>query len=548
MADIDALIKKYFVQPDDTVPPSEPMPATFSGCQITPLIDGTTYFDDLKAQLATLGTGTPEENAKQFLYIAGWHLHLMGGKILPAPGSSGTYLPTVDLEKPFSLDGPGAAATLIDLLKKKAKAGVDVRILGWASFALMADNFVQTKAVQNGLGSIRDVNLGTLASILELRTEPALAEKAWVNILTHSAGAAHTKLVILGTGDKAIGYTGGLDLVGDRHGSQPHPAGQWHDVQAKVEGPVVQAMHDFFRDMWNEVRGRNVRTLRMGFTNIASHTPGSPALGPRPLSTAPVAKHRVQSLRTLPQFNYKSTNRLPENDKISFAPAGLFEIRTAWLNAIKAAERYIYIEDLQFWSIELMKALREAVTTKPELKVLLVNGLRDPSDPKYPPYTLVALTQGLLKGLTPPQRAQLGMFTRDVVVHSKTTIVDDHWAIIGSANCARRSLYTDIEHSVAFLDEDDEKDTALVRQYRVRLWSDAFRLAPADQQKIIDINKALNVWNTSWGTPGSGVTLPSSVTPVILPTTEKKLSDKEQETYDLFADVDSKMPWGACSV
>ncbi|WUI02569.1 phospholipase D family protein [Spirillospora sp. NBC_00431] len=544
MADIDALKKKYFVQPEDTRLPSEPLPATFSGCKVTPLIDGTTYFTDLKARIDAVGNGTPSENSNQFIYIAGWHLHLMGGKILPAPGGSGTYLPLVEVEKPFSLEGPAPAAPLVNLLKAKAKAGVDVRVLGWVSFAIMADNFVQSKAVQHGLASIRNINLATLLSIQELRTEPALAEKAWVNILTHSAGSAHTKLVIVGNGDNAIGYTGGLDFVGDRHGSQPHSAGQWHDVQAKVEGPAVQAMHDYFRDMWNEVRGRKVRPFRLGFANLDSHTPGSPAMATRTLSTTPVVKHHVQSLRTLPQFNYTSTNRLPENDKISFAPAGVFEISTAWFKAIKAAERYIYIEDQSFWSIDLMKALRAALTAKPDLKVLLLTGLADPNDPKYPPYGLVALWQGLMDALPAPQRARVSMFSRDVVVHSKTTIVDDQWAIIGSANFARRSLYTDIEHSVALLDEDDK----LVREYRVSLWSDAFRLDPADQQKIADIDKALNVWNGSWGTPGSGVTLPPSVKPVTLPTTEKKLNEKEQERYDLFADADSRTPWGACSV
>jgi phosphatidylserine/phosphatidylglycerophosphate/cardiolipin synthase-like enzyme len=543
VADIDALLKKYFVQPEDTVPPSQPLPATFTNCKITPLIDGTTYFDDLKTQLATLGTGTPSENSGQFIYIAGWDLHLMGGKILPAPGSSGTALPAVELEKRFSLDGPAAPAAMAELLKAKARAGVDVRILGWASFAIMADDFVQTKAVKGGLGWIRDINIATLAAIEDLRTEPALAEKAWVNILTHTAGAAHTKLVVAGSGGGAVGYTGGLDFVGDRHGSQPHPARQWHDVQAKVEGPVVQAMHDFFRDMWNEVRGRKVRPFRLGAANLDSHTPGSPALAARTLPTTSPGNHHVQSLRTLPQFTYTSTNRLPENDKISFAPAGVFEIRTAWFKAIKAADSYIYIEDQAFWSIELMSALRDAIKAKPDLKVLLVAGVADPTDPVYPPYGLVALTQGLLKGLTTAQRTQVAMFSRDVVVHTKSTIVDDNWAIIGSANFARRSLYTDIEHSVAFIDGDG----ARVRQYRVQLWSDAFRLAAADQPKIADIGKALNVWNVSWGTGGSGVLLPSSVAPVDLPLLATSLTDKEQERYDLFADVDSRTAWGACS-
>jgi phosphatidylserine/phosphatidylglycerophosphate/cardiolipin synthase-like enzyme len=130
-----------------------------------------------------------------------------------------------------------------------------------------------------------------------------------------------------------------------------------------------------------------------------------------------------------------------------------------------------------------------------------------------------------------------------VIVHTKSTIVDDHWAIIGSANAFRRSLYTDIEHSVAVLGEED----SLVQVYRVELWSDSFELPFADQPLIADIDKALNVWNSAWGTPGSGVTLPASIKPVVLPTAEKTLTAKEQETYDMIADVDSRDAWGACS-
>ncbi|MDX2970554.1 phospholipase D-like domain-containing protein [Kribbella solani] len=541
MADIDALIKKYFVQPEDVVLPSQPMPLTSAGNKITPLIDGTTYFNDLKAQLDLLGRGTPEENKKQFIYLTGWWLHLVGGKVDPAPGGSGVTVPAVELDKPFSLDGPAAAALMTDLLKAKARAGVDVRVLGWASFAIMANNFNQARAVQGGLISVRSTNIGTLAAIKDLRTEPTLADKVWVNILTHSAGAAHTKLVIVGSDSGAIGYTGGMDFAGDRHGLAPHPTRQWHDVQARVEGPAVQALHDYFRDMWNEIRVRKIRPFSLGTANLPSHTLSTPELAARSLPTTAPGKHRVQSLRTLPQFHYTTFNQFPENDRISWAPDGLFEIRCAWLKAIKAAERFIYVEDQAFWSIELMSALRDTIQRKPALTVVLVAGVADPTDPKYPPYGLAALSQGLLKGMTSGQRTQVRMFSRDVVVHTKSTIVDDQWAIIGSANFTRRSLYTDIEHSVAFLDDED----LLVRQYRVKLWADAFRLGSADEGKIADIEKALNVWNPGWGVPGSGVLLPPSITTVEFPT-PTTLADEEQEKYDRYYDVDSTKPWGGC--
>ncbi|MFB4295033.1 phospholipase D family protein [Actinomadura sp. NTSP31] len=544
MADIDALMKKYFVQPDDTVPPSEPLPATFGGCRVTPLIDGATYFTDLAGQIAALGQGTPAENAGQFVYIAGWWLHLVGGKVNPAPGSTGASVgPSIGLENPFSLNGPGAANHLADVLKAKAAAGVDVRVLGWISFSVMADYFVLTAAIQKGAAAIRDVNVGTMASIRELRKVPALSDKAILNIISHSAGAVHTKMVLVGNGTSALGYTGGLDLVGDRHGSQPHPQGQWHDVQAKVEGPAVQAMYDLYRNMWNEVRAREIRSFRYGDEKIVSHMATTPEAPARTLPTTPVGRHHVQSLRTVPRFNYTTFNILPENKKISFAPDGLFEVHSAWFNAVLTAEKYVYIEDQGFWSTEVMIWLNQALKARDGLKVLLVTGVADPNDPHFPPYAKVALFKGLLHDLNPQQLGRVRMFSRNLIVHTKSTIVDDHWALIGSANSFRRSLYSDIEHAVGLLDEED----VLAQQYRTQLWSDHFGLlTSADQQKIADLDKALNVWESTWGSPGSGVTLPATVTPVTLPTAETVLSDKEQDRYDRYADVDSRQAWGGC--
>ncbi|MFC6885840.1 MULTISPECIES: phospholipase D family protein [Actinomadura] len=535
MADIDALRKKYFVQPDDTEPPSEPLPATFSGCLVTPLIDGAAYFNDLAAAITPLGTGTPSENSAQFIYITGWWVGFLGHP--PPPGR-----PPRGSELPFSLDGYGASNLMIDVLKAKARAGVDVRVMGWISFSGMADYGVATSSVRNKIG-IADINLSTMASIRELRNEPALADRACLNIIAHSAGASHTKLVLVGNGTTATGYTGGLDLVNDRHGAPPHPAGQWHDVQAKVQGPAVLAMYEFYRNIWNELRAREVRSFRDGNVKVASHTPGTPYLPTRNLPTTPVGKHHVQSLRTVPRFNYKSTNLLPENQKISFAPDGLFEVRSAWFNAVLTAERYVYIEDQGFWSVDVMAWLNRVLKIRDDLKVVLIKGINDPNDPPIPAYANVALWNGLLHDLNPQQRGRVRAFLRDVFVHTKSTIVDDHWALIGSANAYQRSLYSDLEHAVGLLDEED----ALVRQYRTQLWGDTFGLiGPAEQSRIADLDQALHVWEPEWGTAGSGVTLPSNVVPLTLPTAETRLTDSEQDQHDRYYDVDSRFPWGGC--
>ena len=220
MADTASILQTYFVQAADASPPSRPLPATFTGCKVTPLIDGNAYFGDLTATLATIGTGaTPADNAGHFIYIAGWLLDLLGGEVHAPPGSvpGSTGAPELINTKPFALDGPDGTNRLIDLLKKKARDGVDVRVLGWVSWSVMANHMAQSAA-----NSVRNINVATISSLHALRQEPALAKQCCMNIIGHSAGGVHTKLVIAGTPATAVGYTGGLDFRSDRHSVEHH--------------------------------------------------------------------------------------------------------------------------------------------------------------------------------------------------------------------------------------------------------------------------------------------------------------------------------------
>ena len=91
---------------------------------------------------------------------------------------------------------------------------------------------------------------------------------------------------------------------------------------------------------------------------------------------------------------------------------------------------------------------------------------------------------------TYPVGQRLGM-----TIHTKSTLVDDEWAFIGSANIMRRSLYSDYEHCVAMLDPAE----VLVRDYRCALWSDHFRHPAASD--FNDIQVGLHAWEPSWEWP-----------------------------------------------
>ena len=124
-------------------------------------------------------------------------------------------------------------------------------------------------------------------------------------------------------------------------------------------------------------------------------------------------------------------------------------------------------------------------------------------------------------------------------VHAKTVLVDDQWAVIGSGNCMRRSLYTDLEHGVAFIDEDG----TAVRDYRAALMADHFGHDTAAD--FNDVQAALNAWDPSWGTPGGAPPLPRKrLQRLALPVTEVAFTDARRKHYDMYDDADSRDDWG----
>jgi phosphatidylserine/phosphatidylglycerophosphate/cardiolipin synthase-like enzyme len=667
-ADLATQLATYAVGSADANPPTEPVPQTFTDSRVTALIDASEYFADLQTELASIGTGAnAAANAGHFILVAGWWLGLEGGSYIPATrlgGGSGApddqpsitgktllsiAVPSVVTVTPLTIDAPNGSTKLIDLLKTKAQAGVDVRVLGWAHPGVMG-----TVAYQ-ALGALKNVariNSLTMKSIKELRSEPKIGNKAVLNVIAHTAGGVHTKIVVLGTPTRWIAYTGGIDLEPQRWGDADHHVGMtWHDVVAKVEGPAVQALYDWFKDMWTEnIPPRSVRHFKFEGQTMDSFMTGVPALAAAtaPTPASAVGQTHVQSLRTVPKMNYTTLNCLPTNSPISFVSNGLFEVHTALKKALTKASSYVYIEDQSFWAQETLGFVNQAIKANSSLHVvLLTSGAVDPNDPAFPfSYLTTAINHGLLDGLDasqvgrvrlfkrlgdinpvtndpsdttpiqitvknitgagrtvqaqtdlvmtdsngqptgvladalaarnlfllrppaalypilgntaatpgakvvltveqPPQHASLSkstyglVFAAGVTVHTKSVIVDDVWTMIGSANTMRRSLYTDLEQSVSVIDGDTANP--FPKQYRTRLWAHHLGGAAGDYD---DLDQALHVWDTDWGTAGL-YERPPQVRNLPLPLTpDAAMTASEKSKYDWYNDPDSRDAWG----
>ena len=279
---------------------------------------------------------------------------------------------------------------------------------------------------------------------------------------------------------------------------------------------------DTLRQLWNEnhntlesftLDGIDVYSVVLGtpFTeNIRNKLP--PLSGP--------ATMRVQVLRTGPMMNFASGStatvpigwflRVGSNFKKppwSFATKGIFEFKLALKKAIMHAEKYIYAEDQGFWSREIMEWIRTRLDSAfaPNLKVVFVHAYDPSDDPANVSNLLrptnVAINNYLATGAFNKNRVAFYERTDGVVVHSKTWIIDDKYVIVGSANCMRRSLYTDAEMSVGVFD-DDGSDNNFAKSYRTTLWAEHCGITdPSKFGDLRNVDYALASWNNTWITP-----------------------------------------------
>jgi phosphatidylserine/phosphatidylglycerophosphate/cardiolipin synthase-like enzyme len=231
---------------------------------------------------------------------------------------------------------------------------------------------------------------------------------------------------------------------------------------------------------------------------------------------------------------------LPKNRPLSYAPRGRFEIKTVWEKAIAGAEDYIYIEDQAFTSTEVFDWINARLKARPALKVMLVTGGADPTAPA-PGAQIVAMSQAinnhLLKGLsTADITGRVGLYGyRRRFVHTKSTVIDDAWAMIGSGNAMRRSLYTDFEHNVAFMDEA----AAAVPAFRRPLWKAHLGTEHATAAA------GIAAWFAVPFRAGPPTGAADPVQRLTLPLPPTTMSSRDQVIVDELIDPDSRRPWGS---
>jgi cardiolipin synthase len=209
---------------------------------------------------------------------------------------------------------------------------------------------------------------------------------------------SHRKIAVI---DGRIGYTGGINVTDDEN-DRLNPDKYFRDLHTRIEGAAVAWMQRIFLEDWHYASGK---------------TPEDADLFP----TMQPGKCAVQMI--------------PSGPDNSFEP-----IHRACLTAIHCADRRVWLSTPYFVPTSAaLYALSSAAMRGLDTRIMI---------PKRSDSRLVDLAARSY--YDPLLKAGVRLFEyQPRMLHSKTLLVDDAFAILGSANFDNRSFVTNFEMSIA---------------------------------------------------------------------------------------------------
>ena len=300
----------------------------------------------------------------------------------------------------FNFRNDSIASALFDLLRLKAKEGVEVRAL----FDGFGNDSNNRPLKRHHVEALRRDGI----EIYEF--DPV--RFPWVN---HVFTRDHRKIVVI---DGNVAYTGGMN-VADYYIKGTEQVGQWRDMHCRIEGGAVNQLQMIFLRIWNKVTEQNVWGSKYfrAYEKVEMK-------GLKPDTTASAHKQVVGIVNREP----RTSNRI---------------IRNFYVNAINAAKDSIkLVNPYLTLSPKLKKALRKAAERG--VKVEIMVSLR--SDIPLTPDCVFYNVHRLMK-----HGCHIYLY-RPGFHHTKVIMVDGKFCTVGSANLNARSLRFDYEENAVILD------------------------------------------------------------------------------------------------
>lgn len=276
-----------------------------------------------------------------------------------------------------------------DLLVRKALAGVEVRVI--------YDPFGSLGAFRSFFKSLIDAG-GYV--------EPFLARSAIMDFRLNFRD--HRKIVVL---DGRVGYVGGFN-IGDQYLSRSKKFGYWRDTHLRITGSAVFGLQGRFILDWNATASKGLLP--------ADH----------------IEMRYFPLTRVKGDTNMQIVSSGPDSD--------LQQIKMGYIRLIQSAKKRVWIQSPYLIPDDsVMDAIRIAVMAGVDVRIMI------PQMPDHP--FVYRATQYYAHEL-----AKDGVkiyYYENGFIHSKTMVVDDRLASVGSANMDYRSFKLNFEVNAFLYDE-----------------------------------------------------------------------------------------------
>ena len=294
----------------------------------------------------------------------------------------------------FNFRNDSIAGLLFHLLAQKVAEGVEVRAL-YDAFGNASNNQPIKSYMHDSINAL---------GIKLVKFDPI--RFPWVN---HIIPRDHRKIVII---DGRIAYTGGMN-VADYYIDGIPEIGDWHDMHMRIEGPVVNELHEIFRHMWYKSTGEYL----------------------------PDAKYFPLGV---PQ---------PENQRLAIidrhkgvTPDAIRDLFVEMLNT--AQHKVLLINPYFVPTHRVRKALKRAIDRGVDVQILLSAKSDIPLTPEASHY----VGNNLAK-----RGAKVYLF-HGGFHHTKIMMVDDRYCTVGSSNMDARSLRCDYEVNTVIFSQKTTKE------------------------------------------------------------------------------------------
>ncbi len=239
----------------------------------------------------------------------------------------------------------------------------------------------------------------------------------------------HRKIIV---SDMRVSLLGGLNIA-DEYAAVADGGGGWRDTHVRLEGEEsARALTHIFEETWAKSEPALRRKIEPQKQRKGTFTLPTPA--GEDWTAAASGAPRAQSTSENVSIEILNNRELLSR----------MRIKRAYLNAIRAAKRYILIENAFFIpDRDVLRALYKAV--RRGVKVAVVVAMNH--DIRFAAMASRALYDELLAN-------GVRLFEYPIaMIHSKVAAIDDRWSIVSSYNLNHRSLLHDLEVAVQFCDE-----------------------------------------------------------------------------------------------